>query len=231
MVDWQKLVRERLSGLALDAAEKDDVQRELAAHLEESYDVFCKEGLSEKEAMDRTMEKVSDWRDLQRKVFFAKRKGDLVRKRFNQLWFPGFLTFILSTALLMTLQKIGFRPHNVWSSSGAILVYLPWLAGLPFVGALGAYLSSRAGGSRAAALLASLFPVLALATAFLLMFPIGWSIQQVAGIGADSPMVASALLRDGIGWLLVPGSALLAGGLLVRVLLDRRPSSPDTATG
>lgn len=231
MLDWQELVRQRLSGLALDPAEKDEVQRELAAHLEESYEVFCTEGLPEKQAMDRTMEKVSDWRELQRKVFFAKRKGDFMRKRVDQLWVPGFLTFILFTALLMTLQRLGFRPHIVRSGSGPILFYVPWLAGLPFLGALGAYLSSRAGASRRTALLSSIFPVLALAATFLLMFPIGLVVQQVAGIGSDSPMVAAALLRDGMDWLLVPGAALLAGGLLLRVLFDRRSLSPETPIG
>jgi hypothetical protein len=69
MPDWQELVRQRLSSLALDAEEKDEVQVELAAHLEESYEVFCKEGLPEKEAVYRTFEQVADWRDLQRRIF------------------------------------------------------------------------------------------------------------------------------------------------------------------
>src|SRR6266404_466825 len=67
MPDWQELVRQRLSSLALDAEEKDEVQVELAAHLEESYEVFCKEGLPEKEAVHRTFEQVADWQDFHRK--------------------------------------------------------------------------------------------------------------------------------------------------------------------
>jgi len=42
MRDWQELVRQRLGGLELDAAEKEEVQTELSAHLEESYETFCK---------------------------------------------------------------------------------------------------------------------------------------------------------------------------------------------
>lgn len=53
MPDWQELVRLRLSGLALDAAEKDEVHAELAAHLEESYEAFRKEGLAEHEGIQR----------------------------------------------------------------------------------------------------------------------------------------------------------------------------------
>ncbi len=33
MPDWQNLVRQRLSGLALDAEERDEVQLELTGHL------------------------------------------------------------------------------------------------------------------------------------------------------------------------------------------------------
>src|SRR5260370_12691448 len=105
MPDWRELVRQRLSGLALDAEEKDEVQVELAAHLEESYEVFCKEGLPEREALHRTFEQVADWRDLQRRIFIAKKSRHPKQNPLPQLWIPRFLTLILSTALLMTLQK------------------------------------------------------------------------------------------------------------------------------
>jgi hypothetical protein len=40
--------------------------------------------------------------------------------------------------------------------------YLPWLISLPLCGAVGAYFSCRAGGGRAARLVAGLFPWIAL---------------------------------------------------------------------
>ena len=91
MPDWQELVRQRLSGLALDAAEKEEIHAELAAHLEESYEVFCKEGLPQREAVQRTLGKVADWQDLQRKILFAKRREQPMKKRMHQLWIPGSL--------------------------------------------------------------------------------------------------------------------------------------------
>src|SRR5215467_15384724 len=113
MPDWQELVRRRLSGLALDSREKEEVHAELAEHLEESYEMFCKKGLPEREAVDRTMEQVSDWQDLQAKILLARR-GDFMRKRAQQLWIPGFLTLILSTVFLMTLQEVfGVKPRVV----------------------------------------------------------------------------------------------------------------------
>ena len=112
-----------------------------------------------------------------------------------------------------------------------ILFYEPWLASLPFLGALGACLSARRGGSLGTVLLASVFPVLALTSAFLLMFPIGLIIERVIGRPVDFRIVATALLHDGIGWVLFPGVALVAGGFLVHLLLNRRSWSKETAIG
>jgi hypothetical protein len=78
-------------------------------------------------------------------------------------------------------------------------------------------------------LLASVFPVLALTTAFLLMFPIGFAIERIIRRQVDFSTAATALLRDGIGWILVHGAALLTGGLLVHLLFGRRVSSQDAA--
>lgn len=232
MPDWQELVRRRLFGLAFGARGKEEVHAELAAHLEEAYETFCKKGLVEREAVDRTMELVSDWRDLQAKILIARR-GDFMRKRAQQLWIPGFLTFILSTFFLMTLPKVfGVHPRIVESGGpGTILFYVPWLAALPFIGALGAYLSSRAGAGRVIVLLATAFPVLALTAAFLLMFPIDLIVKWIIGMPVDFSIVATAILREGISWLLIPGAALLAGGLLAHHFLGQRSTHRNTAIG
>ena len=230
MPDWQKFVRHRLSGLELDPAEKEEVHAELAAHLEESYSGLCQQGLREKDAADRTLQEVADWQDLQRNILAAKRREHPMKRRVRQLWIPGFLTFILSTALLIILQKLGFRPRVIGDGSGAVLFYIPWLASLLFCGALGAYLSSRARASREIALLASAFPVLALTAAFLLMFPIDMIVRWIIGSPVEFGAVAASILRDSIGWLLLPGVALFAGGLLVQLLLSQR-SSRDPIVG
>jgi hypothetical protein len=232
MPNWQELVRQRLAGLELDGTEKEEVQAEVAAHLEESYEALLKEGVTEPAAVQRALSPVTNWRDLQRRIFIAKRKGHFMKKRVYQLWIPGFLTLILSVVLQMMLQRLGFRVRIVGSGPNAILFYVPWLAGLPFFGALGAYLSSRAGGSRGTMVLASVFPVLALAGAFLLLFPIDVVVKWIIGSKVDSfAIVATTILRDGTGWLLLPGASLLAGGLLGQLLLSRGPSSQHTAIG
>jgi len=224
MADWQKLVRQRLSGLALDAAEMDEVHAELAAHLEDFYESLRTKGLPEQAAIQQTLAQVANWPDLRRKILIAKKGRDFMKKRLHQLWIPGFLTFILSTVFLMTLQKQDFQPRIIFWS---VLFYAPWLMSLPVCGAIGAYLSSRAGGSRGTVLLASVFPVLALTAAFLLMFPIDLFVERIIGRRVSFSVVATAILRDGIGWILVPGAALLAGGLLVHLLFRGRPSSQN----
>ncbi len=231
MPDWQQIVSQRLAGLALDATEKEEVHAELAAHLEESYAAFQEEGLPEKEAIHRTLAHVTDWHDLQCKIFIAKRRGHPMKKRTHQLWIPGFLTLILSMIFLAMLRELGFQPRIAGSGPNTVLLYVPWLLSLPFFGALGAYISSRAGGSRGTVLLASVFPALALTAAFLLMFPIGFIIERIIGSPVDFSTVATALLRDGTGWILIPGAALLVGGLLAHLLFGRRSSAQDTAIG
>lgn len=231
MPDWQELVRQRLSGLALDDAEKDEIHAELAAHLEELYEVFCNEGLAQREAVQRTLVQVADWQDLQRKILTARRRGQPMQERMHQLWIPGFLTLTLSMIFLIALEKHGFHPRLVGSGPNTILFYAPWLTSLPFLGALGAYLSARRGGLAGTALLSSLFPVLALTGAFLLMFPIGWVAERIIGRPSGFGIVATAILRDGIGWILVPGVALIAGGLFVHLLFNRRSWSKETAMG
>jgi hypothetical protein len=231
MPNWQELVRHRLSGLGLDAAEKDEIHAELAAHLEESYEVFCKEGLPQREAVQRTLVQVADWQDLQSKILVARRREQPMQKRMHQLWIPGFLTLLLSMIFLITLQKLGLQPRIVGSGQSTILFYAPWLASLPFFGALGAYVSARGGGLLGTVLLASAFPVLALTTAFLLMFPIGFVVERIIGSPVDFGIVATAVLRDGIGWILVPGVALLAGGFLAHLFFNRRSWSKETAIG
>jgi len=231
MRDWGALVEQRLAGLVLEPGERAEVISEVAAHLEDLCEEMLRQGMTEEEAVRRALSQTGDWQDLQRKILTAKRGEQVMEKRIRQLWVPGFLTLILSMLFLTALQRFGLRPRIVWSGSNSVLLYMPWLLSLPFFGALGAYVSSRAGGSRRTVLFVSVFPALALAFAFLFMFPFSATIELITGRPVDFSRVAILLLRDGIGWILVPGAALLVGGLLAHLLLSTRPSTRDTAVG
>jgi hypothetical protein len=222
MRDWKKLVGRGLAGLALEPPERAAVIAELAAHLEETCQVMRGQGLTEKEAVRHTLSQIEDWQELRHKIVSAKKGEYVMEKRARQVWIPGFVALILSMLCLAMLQKLGFQPRIVSSGSSTILLYGPWLISLPFFGALGAYVSLLAGGSRAIALLSTVFPVAALTAAFLLMFPIGLTAELLTRRQSDFPAVAALLLGDGIGWLLIPGVALFSGGLLAHLLFSLR---------
>lgn len=223
MPDWEKFISRRLDSLPLDDAEKQEVIAELAGHLEDTCVALCQQGLTEAEAVRRALTQVDNWNKLRRRIYAAKEQP--MKKRVYQLWIPGFLTLILSMLFLSTLHWLGVHPRLIWSGPNAILFYAPWLLALPVFGALGASLSSRAGGSPGTVLFVSAFPVLALTMAFLSMFPIGWVVEWIIGRPIDFSTVAPGILRDWIGWLLLPGAALFLGGLLVQLLFNPRPST------
>ena len=223
MLDWQKLVRQRLSGLALDGPEKDEVHAELAAHLEESYEAFSSEGVPEPEALRRTLAQVADWKDLQQKIDSARTGKDTMTNRVTQLWLPGLLTFALSMGLLELVQKFGPRPIVLDLDKGTpvLMFYTPWLLALPLAGALGAYLSKRAGGSARIVLASSIFPVLPFGVVFMIAGPVGLVISH----SLAHHIVTAAFFSMSVGWVLAPGIALLVGGFLMQLLISRRSST------
>jgi hypothetical protein len=226
MPDWQKLVSQRLAGIALSAAEKEEICTELAGHLEESYESFRAEGLGDPEAIHRTLAQAADWHDLQHRILIAKKTEVPMKNRLHQLWIPGFLTLTLSTVFLMTLQIRGYQPRIVsWNGPDTTLLYMPWLLSLPLFGGLGAYLSQRAGASGSRVLLASIFPVLSLAACLFVILPVSFIVDA----HVEHRIRMAGFLRAFFEWVLVPGAGLLAGGLPTQFFLSQRLASRHTA--
>ena len=223
MPDWQELVRQRLSGLALNDSEKGEVHAELASHLEESYEAFRTEGLRERDAVQRTLAQVADWKELQRRIDCTRSGEDTMTNRVTQLWLPGLLTFALSMVLEALVQKFGPAPIVLDLDKGTpvLMFYTAWLLMLPLAGALGAYLSKRAGGSVRLVLASSIFPVLPFAVVFLIAIPVGLVINH----NLEHHIETAAYLSMSVGWILAPGIALFAGGLLMHLVFWRRSSS------
>ncbi len=224
MPDWQELVRKRLSGLKLGSAEREEVHAELAVHLEESYESLRTKGLPEQAAMQQTLAQVADWQDLRREIQIARTvKENLMNDRVRQLWLPGLLTFALSMGLLELVQKFGARPIVLDLDKGTpvLMFYTPWLLVLPLAGALGAYLSKRAGGSARIVLASSIFPVLPFGVVFMIAGPVGLVISH----SLAHHIVTAAFFSMSVGWVLAPGIALLVGGLLMQLLISRRSST------
>jgi hypothetical protein len=231
MPDWQKLVRQRLSGLALAAGEKEEVHAELAAHLEESYESLRTKGLPEQAAMEQTLAQVADWQDLRRRIQIARVKENLMSKRVSQIWLPGFLTLLISMSLLLLIQFLNPNPIIVDRSgwyvvAPVMVIYLPWLLSLPLIGALGAYLSHRAGASQRIVLLSILFPVLPYLTFFIIGFPIALIVDD----HVVHNIMFAAFLTGLVAWVLLPGTALLAGGLPTQLYSSRRLAQRGVAS-
>ncbi|OLB27739.1 MAG: hypothetical protein DMG41_15390 [Acidobacteria bacterium] len=223
MPDWQELLRQRLSGLALAAEERGDVHAELAAHLEESYEFLRTKGLPEQAAMQQTLAQVADWQDLRRRIQTARTKENSMNDRVKQLWLPGFVTFLLSMSLLALNEIFGPKPFALMKVGQLpmVLFYIPWLLSLPLVGALGAYLSHRAVGSQRAIFSSIVFPVLPFLASILLVLPVSLIFDRFIGHNPSPIGLVMALL----GWVLAPGVALLAGGLVAQFFLSRRSAS------
>src|SRR5438874_8526280 len=166
MHDWQQLVRTKLADLALEHDDAAQVVEELAAHLEDKYVALLRAGLSEEDALRGALAEVTDWRKLKRKIESSRKKELLMPKRVAQFWFPAFVTLLLSMVFLALIQLFGPNPwlrpvtHGWRFVAPVVLVYITWLLTLPFIGAIGAYLSNRFGGRPRAVLSSVIFPVL-----------------------------------------------------------------------
>jgi len=228
MHDWRKFVQAQLAGLPLSPGTKADVVDELAGHLEEVYEGHRREGMSEELAAQRALREVKDWHDLRCRIQVARRKENIMSNRITQFWFPGLLTFVVSTGALALLQKLGSKPWILAWNGGlpVATLYLPWLLLLTPVGAMGAYLSHRAGGSRRAVLTSIVFPVLPYLASILVVLPVSLIFDQFIAHN----MAPLSLLMALLGWVLAPAVALLAGGLPVRVFVSR-PLSSGRITG
>jgi hypothetical protein len=228
MHDWSASVEQRLAGLALEPEERAEVIAEVAAHLEEVFDGLLREGVTEDEAVRRTLSQAGSWQDLRRKIQAARSEEDVVTNRVRQFWLPGLVTFVLSGGPLGLLEKFGPRPW-IMALRGVVpigMLYIPWLLLLPVIGALGAYLSHRAGGSRRTVFSSIVFPVLPFLVSIILVLPVSLFSDHFMAHMIGPMSLVMALL----GWVLVPGAAVLAGGLPTVLLLSRRTSSGHVAS-
>ena len=214
MPDWQKIVLRELAGLRLDDGDKQEVIEELADHLEDAYEALRRQGLPEDDAVRRALSQVQNWNDLQRKIRAAKE--DPMNARTSRLWLPSLVTLALSLITLIVAGELGLKPgplgsHALKSHYGIYVVseYTVWLMALPFLGALGAYLSRRAGGTRRDIVISGVFPALSWMTILVLLLSVAASREH--GLQASTaplgPLWITAVL------VLIPGACLLMGVL------------------
>jgi len=232
MRDWREFVQSKLDELALPPGTKADVVDELAAHLEETCAELRKQGMTEESAVRLALSQVKDWHKLQRKIQSARTKENIMTNRVKQFWFPALVTLLLSMGLLMLIQVFGPSPWTVSRKSGwtfvapVAVIYLPWLLSLPVIGAIGAYLSNRGGGSRRAVFSSIVFPVLP----YLAFFVVALPVIAIFNDYLAHHIMFGALFLGLFAWVLAPGAALLVGGWLTQLFLSRRLDSGRIAS-
>ena len=80
--------------------------------------------------------------------------------RVRQLWAPVLSTFLVSVSMQFVALRVPQWPPWVFFTPDGVSIVLPplWLLALPFIGALGAWLSLRADGNTRDRLLTALGP-------------------------------------------------------------------------
>jgi hypothetical protein len=211
MPDWKKLVREHIASSALPAASREEVVSELAAHLEEAYEAALLQGLTEKSAVEFTLQEVNDWHALAARIQRARSEENPMNNRIRSLWLPAMANLLAAMSALMVMQKMGEQPRLVWVNTAggqfAMAFYLPWLMTLPLFGAAGAYIARRTQGDTLACLAAGLSPGLTLIGLIALIAPWGLFIDGLSVYRLV--MIAAGIFT----WGVLPSIALLLGAL------------------
>jgi hypothetical protein len=212
--DWNALVRERLADAALPRLQRGEIVAELAGHLEEFYEEQCERGIPETEALNYALGQVTDWPKLARKIERAKRPEGKMNQNTRSFWLPAFITLTAWVLFEALLAQTSYGPRMVSAHSNMMLVIWPvWVVGQPFLGAIGAYMSRRAGGTRFARLAAGLFPmiitVVGIAAAYVATLIDG----MLHGRNDESHIVLVSVAKFALGVVIIPGLALLLGTL------------------
>jgi hypothetical protein len=125
------------------------------------------------------------------------------------------VTLLLSMVLLAVIQVYGPNPRVSPMPGGKLrmipvaVVYVAWLVFLPFIGALGAYLSKRAGAGPRAMFASILFPVFPYVAFFVIGLPIAILLDDHIAHNIMIPAFFVGLTA----WVIFPAAALLSGGL------------------
>ena len=211
MHNWQRLVREKLVAVAMSHAQRENLIAELVNHLEDLHAELLASGTAEPEASAQCLKQLNDVHQ----IAGAKRSQiweGAMNQRTRTLWVPGLVTLAMASVSLTAMQLFTFsRPRVDGGERGAMAMGMMWLLSLFPCGALGAFLSRRAGGSRWNSIAASLFPSLTMLAVLCLVLPVGIFFEGNTYMVHHPRYFGLALLF----WAVVPAAPLLLGALPV----------------
>lgn len=132
---------------------------------------------------------------------------DLSRK-IHTLFLPAIATVASQGVLVGLFFALGVYDNTLWREpSFSLPIYLLFWLGLIPVGALGAWLSQRAGGTRAERILAALAMVVGKAIGYVLLLPIAVLISGASSLHFVYGGLSFILVK----YIVAPASALLLG--------------------
>jgi hypothetical protein len=211
--DWNALVREHLPKVGIASSQREEIVAEIAGHLEEFYEGQCVQGMSDVEAFNYALAQVTDWPKLARKIERARRTEGKMNQSTRTFWLPAFITVTAWVLFEAILAQTSYGPRMISGHPNMMLVVGPiWLAGQPLLGAIGAYASRRAGGTRSARLAAGLFPAIVtfagICAAYILVL-----IAILHGRIDQGHFVPVSVAKLALGGVVIPGLAMLLGTL------------------
>lgn len=209
MRDWKILVHDKLGPLGANFPEHEEIASELACHLEDVYEHRRAQGSSESEAVESALGELAEGRKAGRNI--QKSKEGPMNERTRKFWLPAFASVAAACTLVAVVAQLSYLPRVIlMRSEVATLVYPIWILGQLPLGALGAYCSRRAGGSRFTRLTAGLFPSVVMLAGMIVVILVQTLLQGRFDFGSvDGGMFARAM----VSVILIPTVALLLGTL------------------
>lgn len=211
MRDWKALVGARLAGLRLSEVRRQQIARELAAHLEDEYTALCAR-MTEEQAYAQTAKLLAQPGRLIHQL--EKIEEEPMTQTTRALWIPGVVMLVVYWVLAIAIGVY-------FSRTGAFIA--PWklaVVALTFVvilGAVGAWWARTNGATRGQRALVSVFPV---------FMPVAWIFiaGPVYALFTGRPL--SFPFQDEVLSGMVKGTLIPAIGLLLGALPFLRNGAP-----
>jgi hypothetical protein len=211
MSNLQQKVRDELLTLRLGESIREDVIEEIATRLELAVQELASSGIDWNHAESLVLSRVGDWKVLLEGI--QRNKGTSMKDRFRRLWLPGLVTGVLAYTALFLIARFGS-----WNSimiQGNYFPYTwPWYPALILIGALGAYWSKQAGGTRSERIFSAITPSTIMALVMFVVLPIEFGSSLIVEHQLPWVFYHPFVFVSGItAWVIVPGIPCMLGAL------------------
>ena len=212
MREIEREVRLQLSHLRLSDTERENVILEITAHLEdlaERIDVEKVTGIGRER---RIVAEVGDWNELRKGI--RRYKENAMRDRFRRLWMPALVTGIVAYTAQSLAGRFISWPRSFVINGMYYSYFWQWYVILLLTGAMGAFWSRQAGGSRRERIAVALAPSAVMALVMILVLPIDIVMSAVVNHETAYVLRHPILFLSGLtSWVIFPAIPCLLGAL------------------